>query len=196
MSTEVLVGNENSTDKKSTSGAEDFVSKKAYSEVTADMHKYKDELRNAKAQLNELLERQTLEEREKLEREKKWEELYGQERKAREELKSQIENERKKFLDAHKASALVQELGGLAKQEYIRHANLNAIDVNEDGSVDLNSLKKEADRFKQEHGVLLKNFNIPTLPTQATKQIQKPATEMTFNDKKETIKQALTQIRR
>ena len=160
------------------SSKEEFVPKPAFVEVTADMHKYKTKLKEAEAKLNQKTEEVEYLNRERLEADKKYKELYEKERDDKVKALEQIKVERKNFLDSHKVNYLIQELGGLGRSEYIKHANLNAIEINEDGTIDQNSLKKEADRFRQEHAVLLKNFKLPTLPNEAPKEKQTPDTPM------------------
>jgi len=174
------------------SSQDELVPKQAFVEVTADMHKYKNEVRETKAQLiKEREEKETLV-REKMEAEKQYKELYEKERDEKAKALEQIKVERKNFLDSHKINYLIQELGGLARSEYIKHANLNAIEINEDGTVDQNSLKKEADRFRQEHAVLLKNYKLPTLPNEAPKEKQTPNTQMKdFSSHQKALKEAM-----
>jgi hypothetical protein len=177
---------------KASSQEEDLVPKKAYTEVAADMHKYKTEVREAKAQLVKEKEEKEALIREKLEEQKRYQELYEKERDEKSKALEQIKVERKNFLDSHKVNYLIQELGGLAKPEYIKHANLNAIEINDDGQVDQNSLKKEADRFRQEHAVLLKNFKLPTLPNEAPKEKQTPNAPMKgFETHQQALKNAM-----
>lgn len=178
--------------KPETSGQEDFVPKKAFAEVTADMHKYKAEVKDAKAQLTKEKEEKEALIREKLEEQKRFQELYEKEKEERVKAFDQLKLERKNFLDSHKVNYLIQELGGLAKPEYIKHANLNAIDITEDGQVDMTSLKKEADRFRQEHSVLLKNFKVPVLPNEAPKEKQTTAeTPKDFKSFQKAVKDAM-----
>lgn len=174
------------------SSQEEFVPKPAFVEVTADMHKYKTKLKETEAKLNQKAEEVENLMREKMEAEKQYKELYEKEREDKAKALEQIKVERKNFLDSHKINYLIQELGGLARSEYIKHANLNAIEVNEDGTIDQNSLKKEADRFRQEHAVLLKNYKLPTLPNEAPKEKQSPNEPMKgFNSHQKALKEAM-----
>lgn len=156
------------------SSKDEFVPKPAFVEVTADMHKYKSKLKETEAKLNQKTEEVESLNRERMEAEKQYKELYEKERDDKVKALEQIKVERKNFLDSHKINYLIQELGGVSKAEYIKHANLNAIEVNEDGTIDQKSLKKEADRFRQEHSVLLKNFKLQTPPNEAPKEKQIP----------------------
>lgn len=181
----------NQTEAKASS-QEEFVPKPAFAEVTADMHKYKAKLKETEAKLNQKAEELEALTRERMEAEKQYKELYEKEREEKAKALEQIKVERKNFLDSHKINYLVQELGGLQRPEYIKHANLNAIEINEDGTVDMNSLKKEADRFKQEHAVLLKNFKMPVLPNEAPKEKQTPNEPMKgFSPHQKALKDAM-----
>jgi hypothetical protein len=181
------------TDDKGKSGAQDeFVPKKAYVEVSEDMHKFKNKLKETEARLNEAIEKEKSKEQEKLASEKRFQELYEAEKKRADELFSQKKVERQNFLNATKRSALLSEIGSLEKPEYVRFANLEAIEVKEDGEVELSSLKKEAERFKQEHSALLKKAKVPMLPNQAPME-QKQTKELKgFADYKAAIKAVIT----
>jgi hypothetical protein len=176
---------------KQTSGQDDeFVAKSAYVEVSNDMHKYKSELKEARAKLIEKEEAIKAKEQDELAKQKRFEELFNAEKKRADELYEQKNKERQNFLNAQKRSALISELGALEKNEYIRFANLDAIEVREDGEIDVTSLKKVADSFKQEHSVLLKKAKVTTLPNNAPiDQTQQTKEPKTFSDYKNLLKQ-------
>lgn len=174
------------------SSKDEFVPKPAFVEVTADMHKYKSKLKETEAKLNQKTEEVESLNRERMEAEKQYKELYEKERDDKVKALEQIKVERKNFLDSHKINYLLQELGGVSKTEYIKHANLNAIEVNEDGTIDQKSLKKEADRFRQEHSVLLKNFKLQTPPNEAPKEKQISNEQMKgFDPHRQALKNAM-----
>lgn len=179
-------------DKAETSGQDDegFVKKGAYLEVSKDMHKYKTKAKELEAKLTEFEQSQKAKEQEELAKQKRFEELYAAEKKRADELFEQKEIERKNFLNATKRSHLLSEIGQLEKPEYIKFANLDAIEVREDGEIDVTSLKKVAEGFKQEHSALLKKTKVPTLPNNAPiTQQQQPKAPQTFNDYKNLLKQ-------
>jgi hypothetical protein len=174
------------------SSKDEFVPKPAFVEVTADMHKYKSKLKETEAKLNQKTEEVESLNRERMEAEKQYKELYEKERDDKVKALEQNKVERKNFLDSHKINYLLQELGGVSKTEYIKHANLNAIEVNEDGTIDQKSLKKEADRFRQEHSVLLKNFKLQTPPNEAPKEKQISNEQMKgFDPHRQALKNAM-----
>lgn len=200
---EVNAGSENQDKEKGAGSAkpteQEFVSAAAYKEVAGDMHKYKGKLKEAEAKLVEAQAKLDAEAREKLEKEKNFEVLYKQVQEKLDAESSARQTEREKFLEAQKVNALLHELGGVAKREYIRHANFKAIELNDDGTINEGSLKKEAERFRQEHFVLLKEAKAGILPTNApgnsTKQPAKPAHQMSALEKRDALKEALAKTR-
>lgn len=111
MSEEIKDGSP-AEDQKVEVQSNDYVSKKAYEEVSRDMHKYKAAVKNAQAKSAEYeaklksVEEQTMAENEQ------WKELS-------EKYKSEVEHERnsrlkdrQSFVDTVKRSALKDELGG------------------------------------------------------------------------------------
>ncbi len=137
---------------------DEVVPKKAYLEVTKDMLKYKKELREYQTKLEELAKQQKEAEEAKLAEQKKFEELARLKSKEAEELEAALRAERSNYTKTLKLNRLIQEIGELVKPEYINFANLDNIEVDENGNILEDSIKKEADRFKQEHPHLLKKI--------------------------------------
>ncbi len=150
--------------------AEDYVSKKAYKEVSQDMHKYKSELQSTKAKLAEIEAIQEAKEQERLEEQGKWEELYKKSQEQFKTLQSEREQEKSKFVDYHKKNSVLQKIGGFKRDEYNNFINVKDIQMNEDGSIDENSLTAEVDRIKQEYPELLKATPSVKLPKEAPNQ--------------------------
>lgn len=180
------VSNENSSENTS-SAQDEMVPKKAYVEVSTDMHKWKQIAKGATAELEET-KKQIMAENQR------YKELWeAAEKKAAEAIEIK-ESERRKFLEVQKQGLLLQELGGLAKPEYIKHANLNTIEVDDSGNINMDSIKREAVRFKQEHSILLKNRTIPAMSNDAPKTITKPVSSMTVDEKKNQLRDAVSKI--
>jgi hypothetical protein len=134
-----------------------FVKKEAYEEVARDMHKYKQKAKDLMASVNEYQAQLKAQEEAKMQEQEQWKELY-------QKREAELEAERKKatqiesqFTRSVKVSALKQELGGKVKDDYLSHAAIDEIVVNESGSVDSESLLAVANRFRKEHGQLIPN---------------------------------------
>lgn len=139
---------------------EKLVPQKAYEEVTSDMHKYKAQTRELKAALNEYEAKLRSIEEEKLMEQERWKELYEKQKQEREELEIQARSEKEAFRRNVKMSALKSELGPGLKDQYLVHADIDSIEFNEDGTVNTDSLLNAANRFRQEHSLLIpKNEN-------------------------------------
>ena len=149
---------------------EQYVSKKAYQEVSSDMHKYKQELKEKEAKLNELLAIQEAKEKEALEEQGRWEELYKQSQEKLTTLQSERDQERNKFIDYHKRNSVLQKLGGFKRDEYNKFVNIENIELREDGSIDEDSIASEIDRIRQNYPELIKSNSPTSLPKDAPMQ--------------------------
>jgi chromosome segregation ATPase len=148
-------------------GKEEFVSKKAYGEVSSSMHKYKSELKDTRARLNELEEEKRAAEKEALAEQGKWEELYNKNQEELTAVKNERANEQDKFVDYHKKNSVLNKVGGFKRDEYNKFIDVNAISMNEDGSIDNASLELEIDRIRQTYPELLKEGSGTKLPNSA-----------------------------
>lgn len=150
----------------SKSEKEEYVSRKAYEEVSADLHKFKKAKKDLVAQINEFKARFEAEERAKLEEKQQFEELYKKAQAEKDALLQQIESDRQQLLQQRRKAALKQELGNI-KDVYLNLADLNSIEVNEDGSINSESVLSVANNFKQEHSALIPSGNSGTITSQA-----------------------------
>ena len=148
---------------------EDFVSKKAYTDVSADMHKYKNQLKETQAKLNELEAERLASEKEALAEQGKWEELYKKNQEELNAVKSERANEQDKFVDYHKKNSVLNKIGGFKRDEYNKFIDVSSINMNEDGSIDEASLELEIDRVRQSYPELLKTGSGTKLPNDAPK---------------------------
>lgn len=145
----------------------DFVSKKAYSDVTSDMHKYKGKLKDTEAALNQLVAEKEASAREQLAEQGKWEELYTKNQQELEALKVSRVEESNKFIDYHKRNTVLSLTEGFKKDEYNKFINTDSIQMDDNGAIDQESLQAEVDRIKQEYPELLKNSPVRTPPNEA-----------------------------
>lgn len=133
----------------------EFVPRRAYEDVSRDMHRYKQTAREAQAARAEYESKLKSLEEEKMREQAQWKELYEREKQEAELAKKKAQDERNSYLTAVKKSALKSELGGRVKDVYLAHANVIAIELNEDGTINQESLLKVANDFRQNHGELI-----------------------------------------
>jgi len=146
---------------------EEFVSRKAYIEVSQDMHKYKEQLKETKAQLNEFMTQQEAEKEQKLKEQERFKELFEKKEKELEEYRAQVEQNKSSLIKQQKLNAVLAEVGKLEKPEFSQFIPLDSVKINEDGSIDPASVKEVAESFRQEFGMCVKKTSNPPLPSNA-----------------------------
>lgn len=143
--------------------SEGFVSKKAYEDVSKDMHKYKAKLKELEATVNEYQTKVKSIEEEKMVEQQRWKELAEKRAAELEAATQRAKENENRFLKSLKMVELKKELGANIRDEYLVHANVSAIEFNEDGSLNRDSLVTVANDFRQKHGQLIpksENVNI------------------------------------
>jgi chromosome segregation ATPase len=151
------------TETASKQESEAFVSKKAYEDVSKDMHKYKAQMKDLQAALNEYQTKVKSIEEEKLVEQQRWKELYEKRTSELEQKEKEAKDKEVRYLKSLKMVELKKEIGANIRDEYLVHANINAIEFNEDGSLNKESLVTVANDFRQKHGQLIpksENFSI------------------------------------
>ena len=158
-----------------------FVKRQAYEEVSKDMHKFKSKLKETQAMANEYEAKLKAIEEQKLKDQEEWQKLYENERKQREEVEQRVTQEKNNYLKAVKLAALKSELGGNVKDTYLIHADLNGIEFNDDGTLSPESVKAVANKFREEHSLLI--------PTSTNNNItnQAPASGQSIKSKDKTL---------
>jgi len=133
----------------------EVVSRKAYEEVTRDMHKNKQKAKELEMALNETQAQLKAQEEAKMHEQQQYKELFEKRDAELEQARQAAQQERSKFTRSVKMAALKQELGGSIKDQYLSFANLDAIAVNDDGTIDSEALRNVANDFRTEHGQLI-----------------------------------------
>lgn len=146
---------------------EEFVSKKAYEDVKSDMFKFKTQMKEQEALLNQMRADKDLIENEKLAEQGKWEEIAQKSKLELDTMRSERNVENEKFINFHKKNSVLQEIGGFKKTEYSNFINVDNIELNDDGSVNGESMKVESDRIRQNYAELLNNSSSNKLPNEA-----------------------------
>jgi flagellar motor protein MotB len=151
------------TETASKQESDGVVAKKAYEDVSKDMHKYKSKAKELEAALNEYQVKLKSIEEDKLVEEKRFKELYEKRTEELEAQKRAARDRENQYLKSIKMVELKKELGVNVRDEYLVHASVDAIEFNEDGSLNKESLVTVANKFRQEHGELIprsSNVNI------------------------------------
>jgi len=133
----------------------EFVARKAYEEVSSDMHKYKQRYKEAQAAKNEYATKLKSIEEETLKDQERWKELYEQGKAEKEQLMADRDKEKQLYSKSVKLAALKAQLGGKIKDEYLSLANVSGIQLNEDGTLSSDSVHEVANAFRQEHPMLI-----------------------------------------
>lgn len=185
------------TNSQSENAQEDkFVPKKAYEEVTGDMHKFKAKTKDLEAKLTEYQSKFEAIEREKLAEQGKWQELAQTSQDKLEQMSQARDQERSKFVDYHKKQAVISDLGGFKNAEYASFINVSDIQVDENGAPDMDAIKSEADRIRANHPELLKSPVIGVLPPNAPsvgdQGVAKDYSQMSEAEKLQTRRELLS----
>ncbi len=165
---------------------EEYVAKKAYEEVTADLHKNKKAKRDLLAKVNELQARIESEEKAKMEEKQQFEELYKKAELEKQQLIQSIQEKETRLLNERKKAALKQELGNI-KEVYLNLVSIDQIEVDENGLVNSESVRAVANTFKQEHPQLIpsqgaSNITAAAAPIDSTVSKEKTIDEMSFEE--------------
>lgn len=163
------------------------VPKTAYEDVSRDMHKYKSKAKELEASVNEYQVKLKSIEEEKLMEQARYKELFEKRTAELEAERSKAREEQGRYLRSLKMVELKKELGANIRDEYLMHADINAIEFNEDGSLNKDSLVTAANIFRQNHGQLIpKSENVSiTGHAASTGEVSPPKSinEMTMAEK-------------
>lgn len=179
---------EDEAKKKDEQKEPDLVSKDAYLNVSNDMHKYKNELKETKNALAQMQADKQAIENEKLAEQGRWEELYKQSQSKLDEANNGRQAEQDKFINYHKKNSVLKEIGGFKNDEYNAFIKVDQVSLNEDGSIDKTSLDLEVNRIKQAYPELLNGGQTGKLPNGAPQSNN--FGERTYTDMSNTEKDA------
>lgn len=154
-------------DKVEVSDVVEQVSKDAYTKVSADMHKFKQESKALAQKLADIQAEQEAKDKASMEEKEQWHDLYKKSELKLKSFEAERATEKSKFIDSHKVNAVIQDLGGFKKTEYNKFIDTSKIEVKEDGSIDESSVSLEVDRIRKEFPELLKAKQINPLPSNA-----------------------------
>lgn len=154
MSEENKEGSAPTQENVSQESVDEVVSRKAYEEVTRDMHKNKQKARELDMKLKEVETKLAAQEEAKMQEQQQWKELFEKRSQELEEERRRAQEKDDLLNRSVKMAALKNELGGTVKDQYLSFANLDAIEV-ENGMIDNESVRNVANEFRKEHGQLI-----------------------------------------
>ena len=86
---------------------------------------------------------------------KKFEELYTKEKGERAKLQETVQAMTQRQVENAKREAIKAALGGVRKDDYMKFFDLSAVQLNEDGSADPESVKVAANKFREAYPELV-----------------------------------------
>lgn len=147
------------------------VSRKAYAEVAADMHRFKQAAKEAAEELARIKADREAAENASLVENNKWKELYEKTEKKAADERASLAAERESLNASRKKAAVLAAIGGFKKSDYETFIQLSAVAMGEDGQVDSESLKVEAARIQASYPELLSpRVGSPALPNRPAAQ--------------------------
>lgn len=124
-------------------------------------------LNELNAEFNKLKAEREAELEAKMKEEQKWKELAERREKEAKELRTGWESDKQRFINTHKLNAFKEAIGGLKKPEYAKFINPDLIEIDEEGNIDEESVKRYAQEFRKDYPDLIKEVTSPKLPNRA-----------------------------
>ena len=145
-----------------------FVSRKAYQEVSTDMHNYKNTNKDLKAELEKLRADEATRVESEQVKNGEFQALADSYKQKFEESEASRQAEKARVVDLNKMQQISEVVGGFQRSEYAQLAvNLENIKLDENGLIDRATLDAEAVRIKQDHPHLIRSSKGPQLPNEA-----------------------------
>ena len=149
------VSNEKEAQGSKESVAQDpVVSKKAYDEVSRDMHKHKAKAKETEMLVNELSAKLKALEESKMAEQEQWKELYHKKEDELQSMQQAVRQKEEALSRTMKMGALKSHLPGI-KDDYLVHARIGEIEMTDDGRIDTESLHKVLNDFRENHSELI-----------------------------------------
>ncbi len=156
-------------------GTGDSVSVESYKRLLAQRKADKARARALEEENNTLKAEREASEASKLQEANQFKELYEKEKKKRETAEGALSEMSTRQVTNAKKDALNKALGGVSKSEYLGFADLSTVQMNDDGTVDPESLNAVANKFRESYPELLPNRSASKLPNTAGKDYTPPA---------------------
>lgn len=129
-------------------------------------------LKELEATLSQFQEQQKKAEEERLRANDQYKELAEQKELELSKLLQERDQERAAAIKHQKILAFKETIGDLANPAYTKMVDWEAIQVDENGSVNIESLKEYGNQFRAEHASLFKNTNTPSPTSHAPSNYQ------------------------
>ena len=177
--------------------ANDFVKRSAYEEVSKDMHKYKASYKEIAAEKARLEAELKSREEAKLAEQSRFEELYQREKEEKAKLEQTLRQNQEHLINSVKKTALLRELGDM-DPKYLQHANLESIEVRDDGTLSSESVVAVANKFREENPALVPSNNAGTITDSApaNQTLQSQPTKDVSQMSKDELRNLLSQANR
>ncbi len=158
-----------------TDGADDRVAYSTYKQLLDQRKADQARATAIQAELDRLKSDAESAEAVRLTEQNRFKELYESEKAKREASEGQVKETNAKIAAQRKRDALKAELGGVRKDEYLSFADLASIQLQDDGSVDSDSVKQAANKFREAHPELITPKPGSKLPNDAAAGYTPPA---------------------
>ncbi len=161
---------------------EETVSYKTYQEVLTQRKADQKKARDLQAQLDAATADKAATEEARLAEQKQFETLYQKEKVEREKLATQLAQMSARQVESAKVAAVKAALGGVRKDDYTKFFDLDAVQLNDDGTADAESVKQAANKFRQNYPELVATASKGRMANEAGRGIDpgppKPLTEL------------------
>lgn len=185
----IIVSDDGKTEEESVEGN---VSVETYKRVLKQRKADREKAKALEEENNALKAERETAENAKLAEANEYKKLYETEKKKREETESKLSEMSNKQVTDAKTKALSEALGGLKKSEYLKFADLSQIQMNDDGTVEGDSLATVVTVFRTNYPELVPIKGKDTLPNMAPKGYipppVKPLSEMTQEELRNVYK--------
>ena len=131
-----------------------FVKYETYSRAIGEVKDYKQRFRDTQAELNEFREKEKAVQEAKLLEEKEYQKVIESLKAEKDQLANRVIEHEKNETDFRKMNAamsLMQQKGISLEAKYMGLVPIDAIEMTEDGGVDLTSVSSVVDNFQKEH---------------------------------------------
>jgi len=146
-----------------TNGGDEFVPREVLESYKSDFFKLKDQLKDAKAKIDDFNKQKTIEEENKLRETENFKELLERSEANNASLKEKINTlegdvgtYKTREIMGEKVGAFIDQADFKIDKKYLNFIDFDSIKMDESGSVIGSSVKEAVDKFRNEHPLLIK----------------------------------------
>ncbi len=140
------------------------VSLESHNKLLAQRKADRDRARDLQAQLDTFKAAQEEAERARLAEQNQFKTIAENEKKRADTLAAQVTEMTTSRINATKRAAVKEALGGVHKDDYLKFADLSQVQMNDDGSIDPESVKAVASKFRESYPELVASKGKGNLP--------------------------------